>query len=92
MDTGFLAGADPKEELLGFIRISLFIAVLYLGIWLFGFLVAVPIGVLLYLLIYGRVGWFWSSFAGMAFAALIVGVFDWTLNVPWHEPVISFLP
>ena len=92
MDTGFLAGADPKEELLGFIRISLFIAALYLGIWLFGFLVAVPIGVFLYLLIYGRAGWFWSVFAGMAFATLILGVFDWTLNVPWHEPLISFLP
>ncbi len=93
MDTGFLTGEDPKVELLGFIRISLFIAALYLGIWLFGFHVAVPIGVFLYLLIYGRAGWIWSSFAGLAFAALIIGVFDWALHVPWHDPVVSgFLP
>ena len=93
MDTGFLAGEDPKGELQRLTRISLFIAALYLGIWLFGFHVAVPLGVFVYLYRYGRAGWIWSSFAGLAFAALIVGVFDWTLHVPWHDPVVSgFLP
>lgn len=89
MDTGFLTGDDPKTEVLGFIRMALFIAGLYLGIWVFGFHIAVPVGILIYLLTCSEAGWFWSLFAGLAFAALIVGVFDWTLNVPWHEPLLG---
>jgi len=54
---------------------------------------AIPLMVFFYLLKYGRAGWLWSAFAGIVFAALIIGVFDWTLHVPWHEPLIGgFLP
>lgn len=91
MDTGFLTGEDPKAEIAGLIRISLFIVGLYLGIWLFGFHVAVPTALFLYLLIVARAGWIGSVSVGLAFETLIVGVFDWTLNIPWHEPVVSYM-
>lgn len=94
MDTGFLTGEDPRGEFLAFARIAVFTLALYLSVWLFGFLLAVPVLVFLYLWWYGRVGWLWSAVAGLAFAAMIVGVFDWTLHVPWHEPLLvgGFLP
>jgi TctA family transporter len=93
MDTGFLTGVDPKSELQGFCRISLFTVALYLGIWLFGFHLALPLLVFFYLLKYGRAGWIWSVFTALIFAVLIIGVFDWTLHVPWHEPLLGrFLP
>jgi hypothetical protein len=94
VDTSFLTSEDPKSKFLGFVRISLFITALYRGIWIFGFHVAVPVGVFLYLLtLVGVAGWIGSSIAGLAFVVLIIGVFDWALHVPRHETLLSgFLP
>jgi TctA family transporter len=92
MDTGFWLGVDPKGEWIRFVQISGWIVLLYLGIWIFGFHLALPIGIFAYLFYYGRVGWFWSPVVSLAFLALIVGVYDLLLYTTWHEPVVlSFL-
>lgn len=88
MDTGFYIDQDPRAALAGFIRISGFIVLLYLGIWLFGFHVALPVGMFFYLYIYGKMGWFGSALAGLIFLAIIVGVYDYVLRFHWDTPVI----
>ena len=87
MDIGFRTGGDPTGERARFIRISLFIIGLYIGIWLFGFHVALPLGTLLYVRVYGQLSWLASLCVGLIFLALLVGVYDGLLNATWHEPL-----
>ena len=86
MDLGFRTGEDPRGERLRFVRICLFIGGLYAAIWLVGFHIALPLGVFLYVKVYGRAGWIWSAALGLLFLALIVGVYDNFLNATWHDP------
>ena len=76
MDLGFRTGADPEGERMRFARICFCIVGLYAAIWLVGFHIAIPLGVFLYVLIYGRAGWIWSTVLGLVFLALIVLVYD----------------
>ena len=86
MDLGFRTGDDPVGERMRFARICFCILGLYAAIWLVGFHIAIPLGVFLYVLIYGRAGWIWSTVLGLVFLALIVLVYDRFLNATWHDP------
>ena len=86
MDLGFRTGADPRGERIRFVRICLFIVGLYASIWLVGFHIALPLGVFLYVKVYGGAGWIASAILGLLFLALIVGVYDHFLNATWHDP------
>jgi hypothetical protein len=88
MDLGFSIGIDPEGEVRRFARICTFIVGLYLAIWVFGFHVALPLGMFSYLFVYGRVGWIASIAVSLFFLALIIGVYDTVLHVSWHEPLI----
>ena len=88
MDIGFRTGNDSENEKARFFRIALFILGLYLGIWLFGFHVALPLGMLIYVRVYGRLSWIGSFCVGLMFLALLVGVYDRLLNATWHEPLV----
>ena len=87
MDIGFRTGIDREGEKARFFRIALFILGLYLGIWLFGFHVALPLGILIYVRVYGQMSWLGSLCVGLMFLALLVGVYDRLLNATWHEPL-----
>lgn len=90
MDLGFRTGADPKGERARFFRICFSIIGLYLAIWLLGFHIALPLGVAVYVYVYGRVGLIWSAVMGLMFLGLILGVYDHFLNATWHEaPLIA---
>lgn len=89
MDFGFRVGVDPKAEARRFTRIVGFIVGLYIAIWIFGFHVALPLGMLFYLFVYGQLRWIWSIVVSLLFLALIVGVYDELLHANWHEPLIS---
>ncbi len=91
MDTGFYLDQDPRVSLARFTRISGFIVLLYLGIWLFGFHVALPVGMFLYLYIYSKAGWLGSGLVGLLFLAIIVGLYDFVLHTNWFNPVILSL-
>jgi hypothetical protein len=88
MDIGFRIGADPAAEAQRFTRIILFIVLLYLGIWVFGFHVALPLGMFAYLYVYGGIGFRWSVVIAALFLALIVGIYDQVLHIHWHEPLL----
>lgn len=92
MDIGFRSGGDPTGERGRLIRISTFIVGLYLAIWLVGFHIALPIGMIFYVRVYGGVSWAWSLVVGFLFLVLLVGVYDNLLNAYWHEaPVLEWI-
>ena len=88
MDTGFLPTEDPEEELHGFIRILLFVSLLFVGSWLLGFHVAIPLSLFIYLTKWSHLGWTRSLLVSLIFLGFIVVVFDWLLHVHWEDPVI----
>ena len=97
MDIGFRSGDDIEGERGRFIRICCFIVGLYLGIWLLGFHIAMPLSILYYVHVYGKVGWRGSILLSLFFLILLVGVYDHLLNATWHEPpllqwIYSFFP
>ena len=91
MDMGFRIGDDPKVERRRFLRIALFILGLYLAIWIFGFHVALPLGMLFYVRVYGKMSWLASLIVGFAFLAVIIAVYDQLLHANWHQPLIARL-
>ena len=88
MDVGFRTGDDHAGERKRFIRICGFIGGLYVAIWLFGFQIALPLGMLFYVKVYGEMSWGWAIGVGLFFLVLVVGVYDKLLGATWHEPVI----
>jgi hypothetical protein len=88
MDTGFLPTENPEEELHGFIRILLFVSLLFVGSWLLGFHVAIPLSLFIYLTKWSHLGWTRSLLVSLIFLGFIVVVFDWLLHVHWEDPVI----
>ncbi|MGH7845193.1 MAG: tripartite tricarboxylate transporter permease [Candidatus Binatia bacterium] len=86
MDMGFRVGDDPKGEGKRWIRILSAIGVLYLGIWLVGFHVALPLWVFVYMVWFGKANYFLAGGIALAFLGLIVGVYGHLIRVPWHDP------
>ena len=86
MDMGFRIGADPGGEKARFLRIAVFILGLYLAIWLFGFHLALPAGMFLYIFLYGQTRWWWSLCLSLMFLVLIIAVYDQMLGAVWHDP------
>jgi len=61
-----------------------------LAIWLFGFHVALPAGILFYVRVHGMVSWAGSIVLALLFLGLLIGVYDNLLNATWHEsPVLN---
>ena len=87
MDMGFRIGDDAKSERQRFVRISLFIVGLYLAIWVLGFHIALPLGMLYYLRVYGKVSWKMALAIAVVFLATIIGIYDHLLHATWHEPL-----
>jgi TctA family transporter len=88
MDVGFRIGEDPKAEAQRFARIVIAIGILNLAIWLIGFHIAVPLWVFCYMYWFGNARFIWSAFMALLFVGLLVGVYDYLINVPWHRPIL----
>ena len=91
MDMGFRVGDDPKGEGKRWIRILSAIGVLYLGIWLVGFHIALPLWVFGYMVWFGKANFFLAGGIALAFLGLIVGVYGYLISVPWHDPPLFML-
>ncbi len=59
------------------------------GIWVFGFQIAVPAYVWLYLKIFGRVRWWTATLWAVAFLVLIYGFFDLIIHIAWIDPLLE---
>jgi hypothetical protein len=89
LDMGFSdADVDPRLARRRTLRFVLSTASLYLGIWLVGFLVAVPVYVFGYLVRYGRVRWWVAAGTSLTFMGLIWGVYEQVLHTAWNEPLL----
>jgi hypothetical protein len=91
MDLGFRVGDDPKGEGKRWIRILSAIGILYLGIWLAGFHVALPVWIFVYMFWFGRANFLVAGGIALFFLGLIVGVYDDLIRVPWHDPPLFML-
>ena len=91
MDMGFRIGDDPTAEGKRWIRILCAIAVLYFGIWLAGFHIALPLWIFVYMLWFGRAHLLLAGSMALLFLGLIVGVYGELIRVPWHDPPLFML-
>jgi hypothetical protein len=82
---------DEREQRVRTARMLCSILLLFLGIWLVGFHVALPTYVFAYLLFFGHVRWWWAVTAAVVFELLILGVYDRALHTAWNTPVLHQL-
>lgn len=88
MDTGFTESDDGDAALIRFLTVFGSLVALIVGIWLFGWHIALPVYIFLYLLIFGRVRWWWAAISAGLFLALLIGVYDAVFHTPWNEPAL----
>jgi tripartite tricarboxylate transporter TctB family protein len=63
-------------------------AAFFVGIWLIGFHIAVPLYMLLYLIIYGKLRWWTALLSALGFLLFMVVAYDMVIRDTWPEPVI----
>lgn len=95
MDLGFdEGGLDRATVISRTLRFVLTTGALFAGVWLIGFHVAVPIYVVAYLIVYGRMSWWGAALCALGFELFMVIMYDVVIRQAWPEPVIKlpFLP
>jgi hypothetical protein len=93
MDQGFV-GTDedtPKAVMGRLTRGILFVFLLYFAIWMFGFHLALPTGIFIYLLAYSGIGWAKSLIVALVFLGIIFGLYDYVMHTMWHNPIVFSL-
>ena len=87
MDLGFRFGGNPVAEKRRAIRYIGSVAALFIGAWLFGFHLALPIWVMTYLFLFSKAKPYAIIIVGICFEGFLLGVHDFIIDVPWPEPV-----
>jgi len=87
MDLGFRFGGDPAAEKQRAIRYISSVGILFVSVWAFGFHLALPIWVMTYLFVFGKVKPIIILLIGAAFEGLLLGIHDFIIEVPWPEPL-----
>ncbi|MQF86248.1 MAG: hypothetical protein FI734_02115 [SAR202 cluster bacterium] len=89
MDTGFLeSDADGKVLMYRWIKLLGSTAALLIGIWFFGFHVAVPAYTILYLMIFGNAKWYWAVLPAIFFEAIMIFIYGDILMAEWNTPLV----
>lgn len=88
MDIGFRIGEEPEAEHRRFLMIVSAIAVLYLGLWLVGFHVMLPLWTFLYLYFIGKIRLIWAVAVALVMLGVLIGVYDYVLDAVWNEPLL----
>lgn len=93
MDTGFLeTDDDPVVVLRRWVLLLGTTGGLLVGCWVFGFHIAVPAYTVLYLVIFGKVKWYWTLIPAVFFEIIIVGIYGYILLSEWGTPVAREWP
>jgi hypothetical protein len=87
MDLGFRFGGDPVAERRRALRYIASVAALFLGAWIFGFHITLPLWVMSYLFLFAKMKPMPIAIIGVAFEGLLLGVHDFIIDVPWPEPL-----
>lgn len=89
MDLGFdEEGLERRVVIERTARFVLTTAAFFGAIWLLGFHITVPIYMVLYLMIYGRVRWWVAILSALAFLVFMIVAYDIVIRETWPEPVI----
>jgi hypothetical protein len=64
---------------------------LWLGVWLVGFHVAIPVYLFSQLVLLGNCRWWSATLVALAALGIIIGVYDELLQVSWNQPAIVAL-
>jgi hypothetical protein len=89
MDMGFdEEGLERSVVIERTLRFVLTTGTLFAAIWLIGFHVAVPIYMVLYLMIYGKLRWWAAGLWALGFLVFMVVAYDIVIRSTWPEPVI----
>jgi hypothetical protein len=89
MDMGFNEeGLTRSVVIERTLRFVLTTAAFFIAIWLVGFHVAVPIYMVLYLTVYGKVRWWAALLSAAGFLIFMVVAYDIVIRSVWPEPVI----
>ncbi len=93
MDTGFLeTDDDPMVVLQRWLLLIGSTGALLVGVWVFGFHIAVPAYTILYLVIFGKVKWYWTIIPAVFFEIIIVAIYGYLLLAEWGTPVAREWP
>ena len=93
MDTGFLDTDDPATTIAWrWIRIFGTTAGLMIGVWVLGFHIAVPAYTMFYLIMFGKMKWYWTIVPAVFFELVIVGIYGYILLAEWGTPVARDWP
>lgn len=84
LDDALLGGEALKRTVI----IFAWMIGLFLGSWLLGQQIALPLFVFLYLKVGSRERWILSVAVSLATGAFLVGVFDEVIHVSWHEGML----
>jgi hypothetical protein len=90
LDLGFdEAGLDRRTILSRTVRFVSTTTALFLGCWLIGFHTAIPLYVFGYLVVWGKVRWYWALLAAACFVAYMVVAYDVAIHAQWPEPLFG---
>lgn len=94
MDLGFDEHEDAAEMRSRTLRFVITTAALFVGVWLIGFHIAIPVYVFLYLITFGKTRWWWALIAAASFEAFMILAYDVVTRQAWPDTfiVIPFLP
>lgn len=93
MDTGFdEEGLSRRTIVTRTLRLVLATTGMFLGAWVVGFHIAVPVYVFGYLVLWGGVRWYWALATGAFYLAYMVVAYDIAVRAQWPEPLIPLLP
>jgi tripartite tricarboxylate transporter TctB family protein len=89
MDMGFdeegLERSVVIERTLRFVGTT---AAFFVGIWLIGFHLAVPLYMMLYLIIFGKLRWWIAALSALGFLVFMIVAYDIVIRDTWPEPLI----
>ena len=93
MDTGFLE-TDDSAAVIAWRWVQLLgtTGALLVGLWVFGFHIAVPAYTVLYLTIFGKMKWYWTLIPAVFFELIIISIYGYILLSEWGTPVARDWP
>ena len=87
MDTGFLETTESTSVVaLRWVQLLGTTGGLLVGAWVFGFHIMVPVYTVAYLVILGKVKWYWTILAAIFFEGVILFIYGYLLLSEWGSP------
>lgn len=88
MDLPVDRDVPPREVAIRASKIFGWIFGLFIGSYVVGFLISVPMFVFLYIAICSRPSWWTTIAITLVIVAVVFGIFDYIIHVPWPRPLV----